>query len=82
MLGGQPAVAIDNPLRSTAVSRLKGGSNITVAAVITRWFTSRRGLAIGLSLSGMAVGQLAVVPLSLFLITRYGWRYTIAGIGV
>jgi MFS family permease len=61
---------------------LTGGSNITVAAVITRWFTSNRGLAIGISLSGMAVGQLAVVPLSLYLISSYGWRYTMGGIGV
>jgi sugar phosphate permease len=61
---------------------LTGCSNITVAAVITRWFTSNRGLAIGISLSGMAVGQLAVVPLSLYLISIYGWRYTMGGIGV
>lgn len=61
---------------------LTGGSNITVAAVITRWFTSNRGLAIGLSLSGMAVGQLAVVPLSLYLISTYGWRHTIGTIGI
>lgn len=61
---------------------LTGGSNITVSAVVTRWFTSNRGLAIGLSLSGMAVGQLAVVPLSLFLISKYGWRFTIGWTGV
>jgi len=61
---------------------LTGGSNITVSAVITRWFTSNRGLAIGLSLSGMAVGQLAVVPLSLFLISKFGWRFTIGWTGV
>jgi len=61
---------------------LTGGSNITVAAVITRWFTSNRGLALGLTLSGMAVGQLAVVPLSLFLISHYGWRLTIGALGL
>lgn len=60
---------------------LTGCSNITVAAVITRWFTRNRGLAIGLSLSGMAVGQLVVVPLSLYLISGYGWRFTIGGVG-
>jgi MFS family permease len=61
---------------------LTGGSNITVATVITRWFTSNRGLALGLTLSGMAVGQLAVVPLSLFLISHYGWRFTIGALGL
>jgi MFS family permease len=61
---------------------MTGGSNITVAAVITRWFTSNRGLALGLTLSGMAVGQLAVVPLSLYLIAHYGWRFTIGALGL
>jgi MFS family permease len=61
---------------------LTGGSNITAAAVITRWFTARRGFAIGLTLSGMAVGQLAVVPLSLYLIARFGWRFTIGLVGL
>ena len=61
---------------------MTGSSNITAAAVITRWFTRNRGLALGLTLSGMAVGQLAVVPLSLFLIAQHGWRFTIGALGL
>lgn len=60
---------------------LTGCSNITSAATVTHWFSSNRGLALGLSLSGMAVGQLAVVPLSLYLISAHGWRFTMAALG-
>lgn len=60
---------------------LTGGSNITSAATVTRWFSANRGLALGLSLSGMAVGQLVVVPLSLYLISGYGWRFTMGAVG-
>lgn len=59
-----------------------GGSNVTATAVITRWFKAGRGLAIGITMSGMAFGQLIVAPLSLFLISRYGWRFTTGIIGM
>ncbi len=59
-----------------------GGSNVTATAVITHWFTANRGLAIGLAMSGMAFGQFAIVPLSLYLIANYGWRLTIGSIGL
>lgn len=61
---------------------LTGGSNITATAVITRWFTAKRGFAIGLTMSGMAVGQLMVVPLSLYLISHYNWRFTLGLLGL
>ena len=60
---------------------LTGGSNITWAATVTCWFSANRGLALGLSLSGMAVGQLVVVPLSLYLIAGHGWRFTMGAVG-
>lgn len=55
---------------------LTGASNITATAVITRWFTAKRGLAMGITVSGMAVGQLTIVPLTLYLISQYDWRFT------
>lgn len=61
---------------------LTGGSNITATAVITRWFTAKRGFAIGLAMSGMAVGQLTVVPLSLYLISHYNWRFSLGLLGL
>lgn len=56
---------------------LTGASQITAAAVVTHWFTAKRGLAMGITTSGMAAGQLAVVPLSLYLISHYNWRFTL-----
>lgn len=67
-----------------AAIALAGGSNVTATSVIAHWFVDKRGFAMGLSLSGMAAGQLIVVPLSLFLISNYSWRISlmVAGIAV
>lgn len=51
-----------------------GASNVTATAVAARWFVKKRGLAMGIVLSGMATGQLLLVPLSLYMITMYSWR--------
>ncbi len=53
---------------------IAGCSNVTATAIITRWFAAKRGFAIGLAVSGMAVGQLIIVPTTLFLINQYNWR--------
>ena len=39
---------------------LAGSSNVTATALVAHWFVEKRGLAMGLILSGMAVGQLVV----------------------
>ncbi len=59
-----------------------GAANVTATALITRWFTAKRGLALGITMSGMAVGQLVVVPLSLYLVSHFDWRYSIGILGV
>lgn len=53
-----------------------GCSNSTAAAILSRWFVAKRGFALGLAVSGMAVGQLIMVPSTLFLINEYDWRTT------
>jgi len=53
---------------------LAGASNVTASAIVAHWFVEKRGLAMGLVLSGMAVGQLVVAPVSLYLIANYDWR--------
>jgi MFS family permease len=53
---------------------IAGCSNVIAAAIVTRWFAAKRGFALGLAVSGMAVGQLIVVPATLFLINQYSWR--------
>lgn len=57
-------------------------SGTTVAvpygAVISRWFNQRRGLALGLALTGMGAGAIVMPPLVQFLIATCGWRSAFA----
>ena len=59
-----------------------GCSNVIVGAVITNWFVEKRGFALGLATSGMAVGQLIFVPANLFIIEQIGWRSTLATLSI
>lgn len=58
-----------------------GGSNVTASAIANRWFRKRRGLATGIALTGMALGQMLLVPLTLYLIDMYDWRQAMLWIG-
>ena len=53
---------------------------ITVMTLLNHWFVRRRGMAMGLSMMGMGVGALILVPLIAWLIDpevdRIGWRRT------
>ncbi|WP_397448240.1 MFS transporter [Pseudomonas sp. NA-150] len=44
------------------------------ATVATRWFSTRRGLIIGLLSASSATGQLVFLPLLAHLTEQYGWR--------
>ncbi len=44
------------------------------ATFLPRWFSRRRGLAIGLAMAGVGVGMLTVPPFMQQMISRYGWR--------
>ena len=53
-----------------------------VVATVTRWFTEKRGLALGIMLSGGGVGT-ALLPLaSQYLVTAYGWRLAFVWVGL
>jgi MFS family permease len=47
------------------------------ATVAARWFTERRGLALGMLTASSATGQLAFMPLMASLSENYGWRAAI-----
>lgn len=47
---------------------------IACSALLSRWFTQKRGLAMGLASSGGAVGGLLLPPLLQTLIDNYDWR--------
>jgi MFS family permease len=48
------------------------------AVVATRWFTERRGLALGALTAGAAAGQLIFLPLAAWIERGWGWRAALA----
>lgn len=59
-----------------------GGASVPlVAAVMSRWFEKRRGLAISLALSGNCIGQFVLVPLFTEFVINYDWRVSYLLIG-
>lgn len=51
---------------------------VPMVAAVGAWFERRRGLAIGIAVSGIGVGTLAGAPLATALIAAQGWRRTYA----
>jgi MFS family permease len=59
-----------------------GGASVPlVAAVMSKWFEKRRGLAISLALSGNCIGQFVLVPLFTEFVINYDWRTSYLLIG-
>jgi MFS family permease len=58
-----------------------GTSAVPHASLISRWFTDRRGLALGLAMSGTAIGGVIWPTETQNLMDRFGWRnaYAISG---
>jgi MFS family permease len=55
---------------------------VPMVAVVGSWFDRRRGLAMGVAISGIGVGTLAGAPAATALIGLYGWRQTYLIFGV
>lgn len=53
-----------------------GASNVTATTAVVQWFEKHRGLAIGFVTSGMAVGQMVVVPLAIYTVNHLQWKNT------
>lgn len=51
-------------------------------AAVARWFVRRRGRALGIATAGISMGGVIFVPLTQFLIDRYGWRDAFAVLAV
>jgi MFS family permease len=57
-----------------------GGGTVAVAfgaTVVNRWFTTRRGLAIGIVTAANAAGQLIFLPILASVAESDGWRHTV-----
>jgi len=55
-----------------------GTSAVPHASLISRWFTERRGLALGLAMSGTALGGVIWPSATQSLLDGFGWRNTYA----
>jgi sugar phosphate permease len=57
------------------VGSATGATSTTLgAAVVNRWFTQHRGLAMGILTASSATGQLAFLPLMAWVVEHRGWR--------
>ncbi|WP_283148053.1 MFS transporter [Silvimonas soli] len=68
------------------VGMATGATSMTLGAtVVNRWFSQRRGLAMGILTASSATGQLLFLPLMAAIVERYGWRpivLTVAALAV
>jgi len=47
------------------------------ATVVTRWFTTHRGLVMGILTASSATGQLVFLPMLAAIVEHYGWRQVV-----
>ena len=59
-----------------------GTGGVAYAKVVTNWFSRRRGLALGMTMAGVGLGNAIVAPYSQFLIESIGWRLAYVSLAV
>jgi len=55
---------------------------IVTVATMSRWFSKRRGLAMGIASSGAGLGTFIMAPFAAFLIANYSWRIAYLVLGL
>jgi MFS family permease len=55
---------------------------VPVQTLISYWFSRRRGVAMGLTLAGIGLGGLTLVPITGMVISIYGWRIAYMALGI
>ncbi|MCE5283761.1 MAG: MFS transporter, partial [Deltaproteobacteria bacterium] len=58
-----------------------GCTSLVTMSVVANWFHRNIGIALGIMASGFGLGGL-VVPLIIFLIDSYGWRFSLVLLGL
>jgi predicted MFS family arabinose efflux permease len=76
---GSPLIFIG--LYTVAGLASAGQGPLPYAKTIAAWFDRKRGLAIGIAMSGVGIGIIVVPQLVVFLIQRCGWREAYLGLG-
>src|ERR1700752_1091090 len=59
-----------------------GQGPLGYAKCVSAWFDDRRGLALGITMSGIGLGGALVPQYTQFLIGNFGWRAAYAGLGL
>ena len=59
-----------------------GHSTLTYARAVSTWFDRRRGLALGITLSGVGIGTALTPQVARILVADYGWRGAYLGLAV
>jgi len=59
-----------------------GFSVIPIMATIPKWFTKKRGIAVGIAMSGMGLGGIITPLITQWLISTYDWRYAYIILGL
>ena len=57
-------------------------AGIPTMSTIPRWFTKRRGIALGITLAGFGLGGIISPPLAEWLISDYGWQQAYIVLGI
>ncbi len=55
---------------------------IPIMPIIPRWFTKRRGIAMGITMAGMGLGGVITPLLTQWFIDAYGWRWSCIILGL
>jgi len=50
--------------------------------IVPRWFTKRRGIAMGIVMSGFGIGGIVTPLLTQLFISAYGWRWALVILGI
>ena len=56
-------------------------TTVSLSALVSSWFYKKRGIALSVAQSGMALGQFILVPVSMLMIINQGWRLALGFLG-
>lgn len=57
-------------------------SIVAYSSILAHWFEKKRGVAVGLAVSGMGLGTFLFAPLTQYLISLWGWRISFVALAV
>jgi MFS family permease len=61
---------------------MAGAGVVPVSFAVSNWFTRKRGLAIGVAMTGIALGGLLVTLLTNYLTDAFSWRVAFVALGI